>query len=363
MKNKLRSQFSFKGNLFVAVILAASFVGYSQQARAWGNRGHHAICESAVYLVKDPVLRQFLLSRTHVMGYLCNIPDTHWKGMNPDLTKHGNPSHFVDTDLFDRPLSEVPTDYREVVKLFTGYQAKVAEKPIQWVPAEIGSIWWRADQFWRRMVEFATLAKSQPLPANRIEDRDEKFPFNSSVHQMVINMGLMGHFVGDVTMPLHNSLDYDGYKSGHGGLHSFYEEICVSEMAPNIVPRILTRAKEQKTMKFNQQATLFLAMRELSELGRKDIPLMVKADKILKPSELKTDKGMQIKTPAERPSAAIAFKSFEKLILSQMGRSALTLAKAWDAAFEKAGKPDLSKYKSFAYPHAPDFIMPDYYSN
>ena len=50
--------------------------------------------ESAVYLVKDPVLRQFLLSRTHVMGYLCNIPDTHWKGMSPDLTKHGNPPHF-----------------------------------------------------------------------------------------------------------------------------------------------------------------------------------------------------------------------------------------------------------------------------
>ena len=51
----------------------------SQITLAWGGRGHDVICESATQLVEDPELKSFLVTRTHIMGHLCNVPDISWK--------------------------------------------------------------------------------------------------------------------------------------------------------------------------------------------------------------------------------------------------------------------------------------------
>ena len=43
-----------------------------------------------------------------------------------------------------------------------------------------------------------------------------------------------------------------------------------------------------------------------------------------------------------------------------MSRSVLLLANLWDTAYEKAGSPDLSHYKSYRYPFTPDYIEVNY---
>jgi hypothetical protein len=77
---------------------------------------------------------------------------------------------------------------------------------------------------------------------------------------------------------------------------------------------------------------------------------------ILKPS--RTDKGMKI--PAARRPAREAAPHFRDALRRRLALSADTLAHLWEAAWENAGRPNLSGYQSNAYPVQPEFIKPDY---
>jgi hypothetical protein len=70
---------------------------------------------------------------------------------------------------------------------------------------------------------------------------------------------------------------------------------------------------------------------------------------------------MSLKTPAQRQSAEIGFKKFEKLMTTQMARAALLLAHLWDESYKTAGSPEVKAYKSYRYPLMTEFVMPDYY--
>ena len=91
-----------------------------------------------------------------------------------------------------------------------------------------------------------------------------------------------------------------------------------------------------------------------------DIEKVKKLDPVIKKSELKSEKGMKLKTPATRKEASEVIKKFEPLIITHMGRAAWMLANFWDEAYRSAGKPQLSAYKAYKYPFNVDFIYPDY---
>ena len=63
-------------------------------------------------------------------------------------------------------------------------------------------------------------AKANEVPKGFKEEQDNNLPFNQGTHQMLTNMGVMGHFVGDLGQPFHNTTDHDGYAAGHGGIHA-----------------------------------------------------------------------------------------------------------------------------------------------
>ena len=121
-------------------------------AHSWGGRCHHTICDAATFLVKDEGLRSFLITRPHMMGHLCNVPDYHWKNLGPDLGKLGNPAHYIDPEILGLDVGDIPTDYQKIIDLFTGAPNKFKEGTVFSIPSEFGSLWWRADQFYRRAV-------------------------------------------------------------------------------------------------------------------------------------------------------------------------------------------------------------------
>lgn len=344
--------------LIAAISLIAS------QSFAWGGRGHSAICEAAVNLVTEPGLKAFVQTRPHTMGHLCNIPDIYWKGLGGAVGKIGNPTHFIDAEILGLPLKDIPTDYSKIMAEHTGQENKVKpDLKIFSIPTEFGSLWWRADQFARRIAaqkeEFAKAA----IPANGKEEQDDSLPYNKAAYEMMINMGLMGHFVGDASQPIHNSVDYDGYMSGHGGIHSYYEEQVVVYFDADLQARIARTARAMKSKaSFLKPSSTVEKMKALSILSFADIKEIYKLDPVLKPSTLSKEKGMEIKKAAERKPAAEGYKVFNKLIVKDMARSALLLAKIWDESYVAAGKPNLDVYRSFKYPFTPEFIPPDYFA-
>lgn len=333
---------------------------------AWGGRGHDTICQSAVFLVKNKTLKDFLRNKPNMLGHLCNIPDIYWRGVAPEQTKEGNPTHFVEAEALGLPIKDMPLDMKVLIEKYTGAEDK--SKPgskILSLPHEIGTNWWRTNQLFELAVTAGKKLKDLPAPANSKEEQNDDLPYNKSLYDMITSMGIMGHFVGDNGQPLHTNSDYDGYGAGHGGLHAYYEDLCVSffdaDLSEKIVAKAKTIEKNSKMNSFMKEKTVLEKMRSLAAVSNDEIKQLLKVDPIITKSILKEEKGMKIKTPAVRKSPEEGQKVFASLIVTDMARSALLLATMWDDIYTEIGKPELKAYKSYRYPLTPDFVMPDYY--
>ncbi len=336
----------------------------STSAGAWGGRGHHTICEAAVYLLKEKSLKESLQQKPFMMGHLCNIPDFYWKSLGSEVNKQGNATHFIDAEVIGLAVKDIPLDYSEIVKKYTGQKNAFKPGTIFSVPLEFGSNWWRADQFFRRATSLQKEWSSQALPTNPKEEQDENFPYNKSAYAFYVNLGLMGHFVGDNGQPLHVTADYDGYKAGHGGIHAYYEDSVVGMLPYNLTTRVTEegmRLQNQKAVSFLKAKTVLEKMRALGELSHQDLQAIYKLDPVLKASTDKSEKGMSLRTAAERKPAEMVAAKYEKLIVSQMARSATLLAQLWDEAYVQVGRPKLGAYKSYRFPFTPEFVPPDYF--
>lgn len=351
-------------NRFVSVLLLTALVvlSFQQKALAWGARGHASICEAAVFLVKNQNLKEYLQNKPDMMGHLCNIPDIYWKSLSDDSRKYGDPGHFMDVEILGLKVKDVPTDYKKIIETYTGSTNKFKEgSKIFSVPNELGSNWWRADQFFRRALEDGKKLKTLTPPSNSKEEQDENFEYNKTFYSMIVNLGLMGHFVGDDGQPFHTTSDYDGYAAGHGGIHAYFEDSSVAFFGPDLVALIVAKAKNLKSAPFLKEGSVVEKMRILGEISNSEMKDILKVDPVITPSTTKSDKGMSLRTPAERKPASVGFKKFEKYMTQEMARSAALLAQLWDHAYVEAGEPAIKAYKSYKYPLEPEFVMPDYF--
>jgi hypothetical protein len=346
------------------IFFSASLIFFSlPKAQAWGGRGHDAICESAVFLVQNQALREYLQNKPQMMGHLCNVPDIYWRNLSSEFTNHGNPTHYINPELLGLSAKDVTTDLKSLITKYTGSDNRIKENSkISSVPQDMGSNWWRADQFYRRATEAGKEIKKQTPPSNSKEEQDDSLAYNKAFYEMIISMGIMGHFVGDNSQPFHVTSDHDGYAAGHGGIHAYYEDSAVAFFGPDLHSKIVAAAKKmQPKAKFLKGANTIEKMRALGEISASETKAILKLDPVITPSVLKVERGMSLKTPAKRQPAQVGFKKFEKLMTTQMARSALLIANLWDEAYKSAGNPEVKAYKSYRYPLMPEFVMPDYY--
>ena len=311
----------------------------SVPAHAWGGRGHALICEAATRLVQDPDLAAFLLTRPHIMGHLCNIPDIFWKSTD-EMSKASSDSHFVDPELVGKTPATLTTNYAEAAQL-------VSSATGQPIGRGIGTLWWRADQFYRLGSDAAAKAKASPLPTSA-EAQLNTQPYNEGVYTMMVSMGLLGHFVGDASMPLHNSADYDAAAKGHAGLHSFYEERVVAELPLSLTETV--RRKASPLRSDYRTDSVVQRMQRISVRAYSEIDKLVRLDKIT------VDANGRVNHAVAKEAARV----YEPMIVREMADSAAQLAAFWDEMYIKGGRPNLAAYRSYLYPFTPDLVVPDY---
>nr|WP_295901696.1 hypothetical protein [uncultured Bdellovibrio sp.] len=344
-------------------LLAGLILLMSTQAFAWGGRGHDTICRVASFLVKEPGLKEYLQHKPQMMGHLCNMPDFYWKSLGGEANKLGNPAHFIDIEVIGLDVKDIPVDYKKLIADYTGKPNKFKNDgtTIKSIPQEFGSSWWRVDQFMRIIAGLEKEFALATPPANFKEEQNNDLPYNKLAYQLVTSMGLMGHFVGDNCQPFHTTADYDGYATGHGGIHAYFEDAVVGQFDGDLDYLVLKEARAMKKPEFLKPKTPIEKMKVLSVISNKEIPKILKLDPIKKKSTLVKEKGMEIKTPAEREPASVAFKKMKPYIVTEMARGAVLLANLWDEAYASAGKPKLGAYKSYKYPFTVDFVAPDYF--
>lgn len=347
--------------LILTVFAFSNF--YAPAGHAWGGRAHDSLCQAATFAVKNEKLRSYLKAKGHILGYLCNIPDTSWKsiGLKGFENQSGYGSHFVDVEMLGLPLEKIPRSFKEIEDKFTGKASAFDGKPIKSAAADFGSAWWRLEQFQRRNLELAAKMKSLTPPDPK-DKPTPNHPYVEALNSWIISLGLTGHFAGDLSQPFHGTVDYDGYGAGHGGIHGYYEENVVSAFDADLIPRIAAEANRLRKgkEKFLTEKDVFERGRELSRISLPDIALIYKADKLAVKSTEKEEKGMSIRKAAERVPLKTTFKTFEPLVIKEMGRGAALLALLWDEAYVAAGEPDLEAVKSYWFPPTPEFIPVDY---
>lgn len=296
------------------------FVLFLPRAGAWGGRGHTIVCEASIYLIKDRDLKSFLLDRAYILNHLCLVPDVYWRGLQGDA-KVGNSTHFLNHEKLLGKMSDAPLNYKEALARLPktlNQNQKVLE---------LGSSWWRADQFFRRAV---------------LAGKDK------SAENFLINIGLMGHFIADNGVAFHVVEDFDGRKTGQSGLHEFYESRVPSILGPKLLSLVVASAEKEKII----TQDLLPALRELAVSSLNDVPFLVKSDPVLRRSFTKE--------AAIRKLPEDVVNLWKPVIIKALGRSAALMARSIEEAYRQSGKPDF-KDSYVKFPLTPEFIQPDYF--
>ncbi len=159
---------------------------------AWGFSAHKFITDRAIDLLPADLRPFFSKYRVTIVEHAID-PDTYRTvGWNAET-----PRHFLDMDAWGPfPFTAIPHDYNEAV-------AKRGEEFV----LKNGTLPWRADEMYRRLVDSFGKVDQAPYA------RDDIKLFSS----------VLGHYIEDAFQPLHANVNYDGQLTGQNGIHSRFE--------------------------------------------------------------------------------------------------------------------------------------------
>lgn len=206
--------------LFKIMVLFFVMICFSLQASAWGKRGHSLVCETAAYIASVQESRSqethFLKLHSFDLGYYCNVPDLIWK--RPGTYKKESINHFMNLEHFERSLSK---EERASKKSPFHLSRKEFDKKYKNISERKGRSWWRIQELDKDLAGVAKKLKNKKLTRKQHQALQV---------QWLTLAGVMGHYVGDLAMPLHVSENYDGVMTGQKGLHHYFEETMVDEL-------------------------------------------------------------------------------------------------------------------------------------
>ena len=207
----------------------------------WGKDGHRMI--NRVAMKKLPADMPAFLRTPQALDeivYLAPEPDRWRSPAEPELNAEQAPEHFLDLELADLVEPDGLPSYRfEFIRDVYAAQAAHPQLAERLTPQRVGLLPWQADEVFERLK--ADMRGYRALLAAH-ED-------THAVEQVILyDVGWMGHYVGDGSMPLHTSINYNGwvepenpngYTRGHK-IHSQFEATFVHDnvRAQDIVPLV-----------------------------------------------------------------------------------------------------------------------------
>jgi len=195
---------------------------------AWGEKGHRIVNSLAIDASASK-LPEFMNAARDDLIYNANEPD-HWReesGTPMNIAQA--PDHFFDSELWG-PISTIESDRYK-------FMEKVAAKKIEL--ARIGYLPYAIVEYYGRLVNALRRWRKAKTPLERESARAD------AVHYA----GVMGHYVGDASQPMHVSIHYNGWLDSVAnpnnytkdrGLHARYETAYVNAAVDiaNVKPKV-----------------------------------------------------------------------------------------------------------------------------
>ena len=277
--------------LIIVPLVLTSFVG------AWGYDGHRRINYIASKQLKGP-FGQFLKNNSDPLKWYAVAPD-----YNKDIDREEFHRHFIDTDYYDEyPFTKIPKKYEDLVSLY-------GEEKIR----KYGIAPWAINETCERIIDL--------LKKNQLE-------------KAIYNMGVVGHYIADLHMPLHTVINYNGQFSGNDGIHKRWEHRLVDEYVKKIKP-VGNIEKVEDPWTFSMKI-----VKESFQLHHLILEADTKARKLLTKEQADRLDSNDVLS-FEKPYLDVLYNETGDLLNERMGRAVMRLASLWNYCWEQAGRPDL----------------------
>jgi hypothetical protein len=190
-----------------------------QQSFAWGPDGHIMINRLAGSALPAEV-PAFLRSPAAIdaMAYYAPEPDRWRSSAEPELNAAQAPEHFIYLELADL-VGPLPRRRYDFIRALTAAQPKHPD--VELTPEHVGLQPYVTNEVYERLQ--SAFREYRALVAAKQDTKP-------SEAEITFLAGWLGHYVADGAMPLHSSIQYDGwvgpnpngYSTGHH-IHWFFE--------------------------------------------------------------------------------------------------------------------------------------------
>lgn len=221
------------------LVLAAAL---AQPAGAWWPEGHSVIAEGAVLALPADVPAWFREGGA-LVGHLAQDPDVAKNPGAPILRNGEEPEHFLDLELLKG--KPIPANRHLFLKL-------CAAEGVD--PKDVGTL------------PYSVAEGTERLTVAFAEHR--KWPRNASIRtKCLVYAGLLSHYSGDLCMPLHTTIHYNGRalpdgRSPRTGIHEKVDsliervglkpaELAVDqtvEPLPKLMPGVLAEIERSRAL-------------------------------------------------------------------------------------------------------------------
>jgi hypothetical protein len=282
-------------------------IGIAPVLLAWGIFGHEHINRAAVMALPEPV-QGFFYNHIDFITEESTVPDLRKYTLHD---KAENPRHYIDLENFGG-MDSLPLTMADAKK-------KYDDKFLQ----QNGILpWYIQDQMEQLTKAFKEKRKTEIL----------------------FLAGDIGHYIGDMHMPLHTSVNHNGQLTDQKGIHAFWETQLPEMFGKNynyhtpdahFIPDLNKEIWRILAASHRLKDTLLLADKKLTaQMG---------ADKIWK----KDASGNVIKNkfnePVHTDEYAKAFhEALKGMVEKQLQFAIEATSSFWYTAWVNAGKPDLS---------------------
>lgn len=284
------------------IIWTFSFLFLHTASEYWGFYAHSLINQQAVYSL-PPELIGF---------YKPNIQFITEKAVNPDRRRYAvlgeAEKHYIDLDHYgDSALFVLPKYWMEAVEKFPEDSLRANG---------IGP--------WSAYLTMISLTKA----------------FEQKNSQAILRLSAdLGHYIGDLNVPLHTTKNYNGQLTGQDGIHGFWESRVPELMAKNYSLWVGKAEYVDKPQ---------LALWNAVENAHSQVDSVLRIERELTagfPEDQKFSyeerNGLTVRVYSRDFTEAYAL-ALDNQVERQMKRSIKMIADFWYTAWINAGQPDLS---------------------
>jgi hypothetical protein len=259
----------------------------SQSSWGWTKRGHEIVSSVAARILEEKKGLHYLRSFEFDLGYYGNAPDTIWRFEPKPIPKIESPEHYIDwTKDFEQAFGSP----KNLPLEFSDFKKKMGDK----FNIENGVVPYRIH---------GMIKRCKAIAGNLTPDKQR---------DLIECIGLLSHYTGDLSMPLHVSENHDGEMTGQKGVHHFFEGTLVDELDPQLKVDVMNKA---------------LAAFKDSEMTKLDPDAAVRW--IMVDSLNHVDGLLKMDKETDRKKIPEAAEKFRAMILERLVQGAIVTAVVW----------------------------------